>query len=83
MNQVNKTALTPGDEIGSMVTVNFGSAGAIGCCTVIRVHFTESKVCYDLQVNMSFTHETAFGEKSYEAHTRIYNIDSAFISKVV
>lgn len=43
---------------------------------VVGIHFYAGKVKYDLQLNMLTSNEDG------EATTRIYNVDSAFVSKI-
>lgn len=57
---------------GDKVEVNFGDAGRIGNCEIIKVHFTESKVLYDVKTSWKL-------EGGGKAETRFYNVDSAFV----
>lgn len=60
-------------QIGDRVQINFGKGGLLSPCNIIKVHFTESKVLYDVDVLI-----LADDEKS-QSSTRIYNIDSCFV----
>lgn len=65
-------------QVDDVVDVSFGSTGFIKECRVIKVHFSDSKVLYDVSVpvvceNLEGNTNTSF--------TRIYNIDSAFVTK--
>ena len=61
-------------QIGHKVNVLFDGNGRLSNCEIIKVHFSESKVMYDLEVPIE-----AINGKSRDA-TRIYNVDSVFIS---
>lgn len=65
------------------VEVCLADAGRIKNCTVIKVHFTESKVLYDVEVWGHFQKEdgTYHSEEEQTWSTRLYNIDSAFIEE--
>lgn len=63
-------------QIGDRVNVSFGNQGTINNCKVVKVHFTESKVLYD--VELYFSNEP---ERLESWSTRLYNIDSSFITK--
>lgn len=58
--------------MGEDVAINFGYAGNFGACKVTGVHFTLSKVRYDIEI------ETSAPEKPTHK-TRLYNIDSDFV----
>lgn len=58
-------------QLGSRVFVDLKQAGAFDAF-VIRVHFTVSKVSYDVSVDVGANDEEVF-------KTRLYNIDSAFV----
>lgn len=58
-------------QIGDEVLVNMFEAGYIKNCKVIKIHFTKSKVSYDLEIDT----ENLF--------TRLYNIDSVFIDSLM
>lgn len=49
----------------------------IKSCKIIKVHFTESKVQYDIELYI----ESEDGKLGYS--TRVYNIDSCFVNKKV
>lgn len=57
-------------QIGDSVNLNFGGESFI-VGKVIKVHFTESKVSYDLEVKVENPNTSWF--------TRLYNVDSALI----
>ena len=52
---------------GDEVILDFKEAGKLNNAKIIKVHFTERKVLYDVQI------------KTGNGLTRIYNIDSSFI----
>lgn len=56
---------------GDQVSLNFHDAGKVVNCEVIKVHFTDRKVLYDVEVMMN-------GDDA-EVTTRLYNIDSCFV----
>lgn len=63
-------------QLGDKVFVSFGAQGIIKNCEVIKIHFTESKVLYDLEVSGDYE-EPMDGRWS----TRLYNVDSLFVEK--
>ena len=76
-------------QINDPVELHFNDSGAIKNCSVIKVHFTEMKVLYDVEVECHYAnlpvtviaedgeqiHKTTYTDEKY--HTRLYNIDSA------
>lgn len=64
------------------VEIRLGNCGVIKNCGIIKVHFTESKVMYDVEVYGHFEKENGiyYTDEENSWHTRIYNIDSAFVS---
>jgi len=64
-------------QIDDPVRLAFGDAGGVINCRVIKVHFSDSKVFYDVDVEMHFAGEE---EKFY---TRLYNVDSAFVEELL
>lgn len=69
-HQEDFTKLPSQYQIKDLVSVDFGDV-QIPNCRVFKVHFTESKVLYDLEIML--------GESKHV--TRIYNIDSYFVKK--
>lgn len=67
----NQNPLPSAFRIGEKVNVQMFDAGALKNGEVVKVHFSESKVTYDLQFHVK--------EDSY---TRIHNIDSVFIEAI-
>jgi len=66
-------------QIADKVDLFFHEAGTIKGCEIIKVHFTDKKVQYDVEVSMHVD-ET----KEQPAHTkkgRLYNIESWFVLK--
>lgn len=59
---------------GERVKVNLGDGGTIYNCKIVNIKFSESKVFYDVDV---LVHAAEAKEKDW--HTRIYNVDSAFV----
>lgn len=57
---------------GDPVIVHFRKSGIIQNCTVIKIHFTESKVSYDLEVKWE-------GDDGNTYTDRLYNIDSTVV----
>jgi hypothetical protein len=66
-------------QIGDKVSVRLRPMLVIDTAEVIKVHFTENKVFYDLEVEFDYPTPPDDGEKGY---TRIYNIDSALVGEV-
>lgn len=61
--------------IGEPVIVHFGKSGFIRNCRIIKAHFTESGITYDVEVK--WQHEWEHHERMPEfLTTRIRNIDS-------
>lgn len=65
-------------QIEDKVNVSFGEAGSIQGCEVIKIHFSHSKVMYDISVPILVE---GLQHDEYIAHTRLYNIDSCFVQK--
>lgn len=61
---------------GDKVILNFEKSGKIKNCTVIKVHFSESKVLYDVQVGYKYVDSS---NPVINGFTRIYNIDSCYV----
>lgn len=70
-------------NFGDPVIVYFGTAGIIRNCTVIKIHFTESKVSYDVEVKWRHLESadkiSAGVDKERELTDRLYNLDSAVV----
>lgn len=70
-------------NFGDQVIVYFGTAGVIRNCTVIKIHFTESKVSYDVEVKWKHLESadkvSAGVDKERELTDRLYNLDSAVV----
>jgi hypothetical protein len=70
-------------QIGDPVVVYFGTSGVIKNCKVIKVHFTESKVLYDVEVkwrHAEYADKISTGvDKQRELTDRLYNLDSAVV----
>jgi hypothetical protein len=67
-------------QLDDKVSVRFRPDFVINEARVIKVHFTESKVLYDLEVKISFE-----GNSDHPAGfttTRVYNIDSSVVEPV-
>lgn len=62
-------------QIDDKVELNFNDAGQINNCEIIKVHFSESKVLYDVEI--------AFHVEKEEFSTRLYNVDSCFVNPAV
>lgn len=60
-------------QVNDHVRLDFFDAGFVKNCTIIKVHFTESKVLYDVDVTIG----TDVNGKPNK--TRLYNIDSCFV----
>lgn len=66
-------------QIDDKVVVSFGLSGRIENCKVIKVHFTKSKVLYDIEIAIEC--EDLDGKES-TSYTRVYNIDSCFVEEM-
>lgn len=68
---------------GDPVVVYFGTAGIIQNCTVIKIHFTETKVSYDVEVKWKHIDSAdiySVGvDKQRQVTGRLYNLDSAIV----
>lgn len=64
-------------QIGAKVQVQFGEEGTLKNCEVIKVHFSDYKVLYDIGVSGNFEQTTEHPAGKW--YTRLYNVDSAFI----
>jgi hypothetical protein len=69
-------------QIGDFVKLNFFNNAFFNNCEIIKVHFTENKVMYD--VDASFEVGRLGATREYIpiteiASCRLYNIDSAFV----
>lgn len=60
-------------QFGDEVNVTFFNNGVF-TGTVVKIHFTESKVFYDLEVEFKYKGLDELGS------TRVYNVDSAFVT---
>ncbi len=73
-NQISDRLLLPSRfNFGDRVVVSFGKFGTINNCKVIKIHFTESKVFYDVEVKW----ESLDGKENYT--DRLYNLDSCVV----
>jgi hypothetical protein len=66
-------------QIGDKVSIRLLPMFIVDSAEVIKVHFTKSKVLYDLELEFDYPTPPDNGEKGY---TRIYNIDSALLSEL-
>lgn len=74
---VFSNALPSAHQIKQKVQVNLLDAGMIKNCEIAKVHFSESKVMYDIYVRM--THPVT----SKDIWTRLYNLDSTFVEDLL
>lgn len=73
------TRLLPsGHQLGDKVKVQFGNEGTLNDCRILQVHFTESKVFYDVEVRGDYDPQYDMDKKW---HTRLYKIDAVFVTK--
>lgn len=62
-------------QIGEKCNLNFYKSGRIDFCEVCGVHFSESKVAYDIIVPI--------GSPEHDnAETIIYNVDSVYVNQL-
>lgn len=79
VGQQVQSKLPSAHQIGAKVQLQFGDQATLADCEVIKVHFSDSKVLYDIEVTGDFP--PAHKEQGYDKwHTRLYNVDSAFVS---
>jgi hypothetical protein len=64
---------------GDHVAVDFGYSGKFGGSKVTGVHFTASKVRYDLEIITKKDYVDEPKTPAYDLVTRIYNVDSGFV----
>lgn len=74
-------------QIGDKVKLVFGDAGTLTNCRILKVHFSESKVLYDVEVIMHYQMIDTDFSKDMDTYlkeeflTRLYNVDSAFLTE--
>lgn len=70
-------------DFGDPVVVYFGTTAIIKNCTIIKVHFTETKVSYDVEVKWRHIESadlySAGVDKERELTSRLYNLDSEVV----
>lgn len=76
---VEGTYLISRYKIGDLVTIDLYDSGIIREAKVIKIHFTESKVLYDVEICIK---KSPAGEK-HNMYTRLYNLDSLFIKDYI
>lgn len=59
-------------QIGDKVSIKISSMFVVESAEIIKIHFSESKVTYDLLVRLDI-----FKDEAESSFTRIYNVDSA------
>lgn len=74
-------ALPSAFQLGEIVYLDFGESGRIDGASIIKVHFTNNNVLYDVEIvicnSESFTEETIIKNNKT---TRLYNIDSNVVN---
>lgn len=76
-------------QLEDKVKVVFGDAGTINNCKIIKVHFSHSKVLYDIEVVMHNEMADVNFSNNEEGYieeallTRLYNVDSVFVTELV
>ncbi len=81
LNSLQHTMKLPSaHQIGHKVWLRFGDEATLKDCEVIKVHFSESKVLYDVEV--SGMYDKAYQKKGEPQKwaTRLYNVDSCFVT---
>lgn len=70
-------------KYGDPVVVYFGTAGIIQNCRVIKIHSTDSKVSYDVEVKWKHIESAENYSKGIDKERiitdRLYNLDSAVV----
>lgn len=69
INIMKKIKLPSQHQINDKVVLNFEEAGIVNNASVIKVHFSDRKVLYDVEI------------KTGDGATRIYNVDSCYVKK--
>lgn len=64
--------------IGDIISVDFYDSGFIREAKIIKVHFTESKVLYDVEICIK-----KFSAGENNMYTRLYNLDSILIKNKI
>jgi len=65
-------------QIGNPVWLLFGEEGTLKNCEIIKVHFAESKVLYDVEVKGKYYQSDS--HPAGEWATRLYNVDAVFVT---
>lgn len=60
-------------NVNDSVVIYFGNSGVIQNCKVIKIHFAEATVSYDVEVK--WTHE----DNEYQHTDRLYNLHSSIV----
>jgi hypothetical protein len=68
-----RTQLPKAFQPKQVVKVCFAKDTVFNCCTIIKVHYTNKHVSYDLEA--ACTHPT----KGIEHYPRLYNVDAEFV----
>lgn len=69
-------------QIGDDVCLNFEKSGKVNNAKIIKVHFTDRKVLYDVEIECEYE-ETDINNMGIKATTRLYNVDSCFVFPVI
>lgn len=81
------TKLPSGHQIDDHVWLSFGDEGVLRNCTVSKVHFSNSKVMYDIDISgeldIAYAMKKGKDGERKRWHTRIHNVDSAFVSRPI
>lgn len=84
-NGIKQKSLPSRFQIGEKVKLNFFSAGELSRGEVIKIHFSESKVLYDVEIVVSTEDEADKPDEQARDYlpqimvTRLYNVDSVFV----
>lgn len=79
---MKKNKLPSRFQIGEWVSINQRGL-VVNKAEVIKVHFSNSKVMYDLDVEFIYDKETENGIEDEMDYTRIYNVDSVFVTDLI
>lgn len=78
-----KNSYTSRFGFGDTVVVYFGTAGILKNCRVIKTHFTEDKVFYDVEVKWNHLESADLMSRGIDAEReitdRLYNLDSGIV----
>jgi uncharacterized Fe-S cluster-containing radical SAM superfamily enzyme len=85
VNPQKRKTLPSRFQLGDKVKLNFFAAGEVTRGEVVKIHFTDRKVLYDVEIVISTLDEADKPDEQMIDYlpdistTRLYNIDSVFV----